>query len=65
MTEQVGPSDAYRIGWFVGELFKQGLSIKPVMINGSYTNAVDWRVMGPDQRHVTVRLVIDPDVDEP
>lgn len=65
MTEHPDAADAFKIGWYVAALLKMGLSVTPVVINGMYTNAVDWRVQSPDGRFVTVRLVIDPNVEQP
>lgn len=59
--KKVDAGDAYRIGWYVSQLMQAGFRIDPVMLDGMYTDTVEWRVEGPDGRFYTVHLTIDPD----
>lgn len=54
--------NAFRVGWYVSKLMDAGLNVTPIMEDGIYTDTVDWRVEGPDNRYVSVQLTIDPEV---
>ena len=58
--EQVTGQNAFQIGWYVQQLMEKGLDIKPIMIDGIYTDAVYWRAQDPTGRFVSVQLTITP-----
>ena len=59
---KIDSDSAFKTGWLVGQLLQSGLNVMPVVMEGVYSDTVEWRTVGPDGEPMDALLTITVEV---